>query len=99
AHTSRPLFPYTTLFRSQAPTALGRDGDLAGAAVCGMGTALGQARALELIDQRHQCARIDAHRRGDLLLNGRVPGAQAVEDAEERSEEHTSELQSPYDLG
>src|SRR5207248_6192158 len=93
-----PLFPYTTLFRSVAvelavhPRHHGR----------GRGLAL-DARAEEDLRDRHE-------ERGGNPLAGDVPHhepepslleAEVVEvsaDGAGRSEEHTSELQSPYDL-
>src|SRR5207248_9942391 len=87
-----PLFPYTTLFRSleelakrvvvAAPRGGGDDADH-----CGHGG----------LDQcRDRCGR----RGGRFLELGRIgPQMSGGCDGEQgRSEEHTSELQSPYDL-
>src|SRR5207248_7314106 len=78
------LFPYTTLFRSgEFP------GDLA----------QGQLRSAELLRDELPGAMLGELPRGFLGVRARarqrleVPAAGA-----DRSEEHTSELQSPYDL-
>src|SRR5207248_11470488 len=76
------LFPYTTLFRSPEATAL---------------------LAVMLLQDSRRHARLDEA--GDLVLlevqdRQRWDHKQIADPAlrEERSEEHTSELQSPYDL-
>src|SRR5207248_7853182 len=90
-HPSSPLFPYTTLFRSQvgveveckvAEAILPRhyQQGFHSTATCGaIGAAAGAARLLGLDRQTTRCA---------LGLAA----------SQARSEEHTSELQSPYDL-
>src|SRR5207248_11629011 len=80
-----PLFPYTTLFRSE----LGRLADALG----------GHAG-----DLRRHLGRHGPHRLAHLVERVRPPrdelfGFEPARDhVVERSEEHTSELQSPYDL-
>src|SRR2546426_7080219 len=77
------LFPYTTLFRSHAIERRQRPG--------------GPGRAL-------QHARADARDRADVLLQPAPRDPQhddreaVLQDARGRSEEHTSELQSPCNL-
>src|SRR5207248_5944988 len=71
-----PLFPYTTLFRSEPPV-------LAARSLCGPVDELGPGQEVDG----------DVLAGRDLLLEVPPPGAEPV-----RSEEHTSELQSPYDL-
>ena len=62
-------------FSGQGPSALygpapiRRDRDLASAAVLGVRPALGQAGTLELVDNGDHRARVDPHRRTDLLLD------------------------------
>src|SRR5207248_10036085 len=96
---SPPLLPYTTLFRSQTPPA----GRAAVAAIAG-GTAVGVVRGRQAAvaepDAIHRSHVQGRPRSGRHPL--RRPGAgrpvvcRLPRDA--RSEEHTSELQSPYDL-
>src|SRR5207248_10755690 len=94
---SSPLFPYTTLFRSLLPLHSDHfvEGDrLADRIVVGGGVG---ADLFELADvARLLLAR--CHQRPDLgdalLLDIEESGADG---GHQRSEEHTSELQSPYD--
>src|SRR5207248_3687721 len=93
------LFPYTTLFRSRA------DGGVAvwfaivlnGAPVSGPRLGRGPlpqtARAHVGFPRRHRLVRAAGLA---LARQGRAPGEGSPH--EHRSEEHTSELQSPYDL-
>ena len=67
----------------QEPTALGCDHNLSGAAVRGRRAALGQTPALELIDQQHHRAAIDAHRRAKLLLVCSLAGPDDVDEPEQ----------------
>src|SRR5207248_10208768 len=94
-----PLFPYTTLFRSQPAEAFPQTG---------VGDRVGQEwLTCERIDRLCRNRGGLDERVGPIRL-GRVgvfapvqPSALAANVThldEERSEEHTSELQSPYDL-
>src|SRR5207248_11717548 len=82
------LFPYTTLFRSVAISSSRDQGGALGGARRGAGACeggrLGQRRSRDRPADPH---RGEHHRNREGLAEGR-----------ERSEEHTSELQSPYDL-
>src|SRR5699024_11577589 len=71
---SAPLFPYTTLFRSQGGHAVG--------------PGLPDDRLLWC-----RCMGLHAHLTLDQLLHPRYPADRGA-----RSEEHTSELQSRFDL-
>src|SRR5438445_981383 len=75
------LFPYTTLFRSRTLRDVPADPQPRGGAACREGT-----------------SRIDSEERSDLALTHAVEVVRnfdlALEEAEPRSEEHTSELQS-----
>src|SRR5437763_9515650 len=77
--TRRPprstLFPYTTLFRSQAAEQP-------------------QRQRHARLEQRPPAQQVDR----PTLRGGHEPGARVVRDARLRSEEHTSELQSPMYL-
>src|SRR3712207_6965944 len=79
------LFPYTTLFRSRAD-ARRVDGQTPAHPLAG-----------ELVYERRQL-QLGDHRGGELPQGGDVPvgpiARLGVEDAQDRSEEHTSELQS-----
>src|SRR5207248_9869383 len=87
------LFPYTTLFRSEAQ-------DVARLLLC-VSRALGELDAAGLAATARQHLRLHDHgpaerrRRGTGLLRGHREPAFGDRN---RSEEHTSELQSPYDL-
>src|SRR5207248_9373725 len=84
-HPPRPTHsPYTTLFRSS-------DGR-AGRARHGLDRGAGAARA------QRQDARAHSHRRQALADDARGADAEGAGHRRLRSEEHTSELQSPYDL-
>src|SRR5438067_3935808 len=74
------LFPYTTLFRSQAV------GHAAG------GAARDCRRRQQLAPRRDAVGAAAASEHGDLV------GLQVVDQRHFRSEEHTSELQSRFDL-
>src|SRR5256885_8312713 len=77
------LFPYTTLFRSAAALMLGADGVLIGSRFW--------ASAEALVPPSFQAAAVAAD--GDSTIRTTV-----VDIARCRSEEHTSELQSPCNL-
>src|SRR5207249_10215093 len=90
-----PLFPYTTLFRS-----LRRDDGVAAVGDVAERAAVNERRpALERLDevgidrvlqkQGHRTVRLQVAR-----PNGRLVGGES----DDRSEEHTSELQSRFDL-
>src|SRR5207248_11363789 len=82
-----PLFPYTTLFRSPKPSRSRRTGtDHADARF------LGAQMFRENGDRRVQAHVLAAAR------NGTNRHCSRPEHSRLRSEEHTSELQSPYDL-
>src|SRR5256885_5382608 len=84
------LFPYTTLFRSESVGVVRRGGGGAGRgrrADQGGGRAGAAAAARAAVDQPD----------GAEARGGAVPQAGAA-GAEDRSEEHTSELQSPCNL-
>src|SRR5256885_5415603 len=93
--TRRPprstLFPYTTLFRSEA-LADDRALDLAGAAHDRVGARRQQqTRPLPVGEERT--------RPGELHRGlGEAPAHLGPEQLDDRSEEHTSELQSPCNL-
>src|SRR5207248_8280665 len=89
-----PLFPYTTLFRSRRHLrdARGRDVRSFGPVAVTLPGAVFAARANRRLageDARWPRLRSLPHRR--VRQQADLPGAS-------RSEEHTSELQSPYDL-
>src|SRR5437867_8586270 len=77
-----PLFPYTTLFRSGSS----RGGRARWACSCA-------AASSDPLEELDLLARGEGH-------DGLAPGRGGTDDpaAAGRSEEHTSELQSPYDL-
>src|SRR5207248_9544830 len=90
-----PLFPYTTLFRSRYGTDAVRlflmfigpwdqGGPWSTTGIDGVYRFLGRVWHLSQTD--------------DSAGAGRGAHASATADAERRSEEHTSELQSPYEL-
>src|SRR5207248_11619079 len=86
------LFPYTTLFRSLASGEAARSRRHAAAA----GFARPSVRAQ--IARTRQGYRSGA-RRGDVGILGKgYDGGRRASQGSKRSEEHTSELQSPYDL-
>src|SRR5207248_7462035 len=94
-----PLCPYTTLFRSRGDD---RQGALAVAAVDGLeevrllrlgGQSGGGSAALDIDDDQRQFGH---HRETHRFCFQREAGT-AGSGHPERSEEHTSELQSPYD--
>src|SRR5438094_2287141 len=84
------LFPYTTLFRSAAG-----DPDLRARGIA-LRPVLQRLRGVadEVEQHPEQLIRIGVD--GQPALDGADPGDRGV--GGERSEEHTSELQSPYDL-
>src|SRR5438094_7589269 len=88
-----PLFPYTTLFRSREhPRRHLGEGD----AAVRTGEALGKGdrfalRNLDLDDSVGEA-------QGGLQRVGQARAEPVLDDEPVRSEEHTSELQSPYDL-
>src|SRR5207248_9002025 len=78
------LFPYTTLFRSLGPLdSVGKARDVSGA---------GDPGSAALARVHHQDIEVESRK----VDGGREPRRAAADD--QRSEEHTSELQSPYDL-
>src|SRR5207248_11469927 len=89
-HPPRPtLFPYTTLFRSP-PDELGRTPPR------GAGADLLAPDSWSGSRPSRECASSCDRLRPAPPLQGK--GEEEAPDTEERSEEHTSELQSPYDL-
>src|SRR5207248_9289906 len=94
---SSPLFPYTTLFRS-TPERGGR--------------ALDGVAAVEQQCPSGPCVAHPSHERGEVRVAAEPPVARSerrevdvahrvgldAAGGDSRSEEHTSELQSPYDL-
>src|SRR5207248_6238597 len=88
---SSTLFPYTTLFRSVPGTTW---------LPCTDGGARGYRRTLSLRFERWLSAENNIRRRSDELRPALLRGAgRDIRCAPVgRSEEHTSELQSPYDL-
>src|SRR5207248_5733084 len=86
---SSPLFPYTTLFRSARRTAFP---DVQGARGGSVRPAIGHRLAREHAKREHQHGQA-AGQEGQR----RSPRRQAAH-RRVRSEEHTSELQSPYEL-
>src|SRR5207249_11940634 len=87
-----PLFPYTTLFRSEAHEPL-----VLGGACDDRHVRLGQRMRLHEPLQ-HGFRRDEALEIGRELLAALPIRGPAVAGAGERSEEHTSELQSRFDL-
>src|SRR5207248_7658986 len=83
---SHPLFPYTTLFRSRAH------------AVPGIGRRRGERALRARTARRGNAERLDVVGADELLRDRAIESARARADSMARSEEHTSELQSPYDL-
>src|SRR5207248_9314716 len=85
-----PLFPYTTLFRSLRGL---RRELIARASIrrehAGVGTWLERRQRLDAVGSRLS---------GHLCCARDVPGTGVRDQRVVRSEEHTSELQSPYDL-
>src|SRR4051812_4626822 len=67
----------------QAAPALRRDRDLPCAAIRGGRAALRKPGALELVDQRHHSAAIDAQRPAQLLLDRSLASADHVQDREQ----------------
>src|SRR5207248_11200185 len=96
SHAPPTLFPYTTLFRSELERNRPVPGDHIGIveSVDERATGLGDELA-EALERGQRVGRLEVDRaaigprRLDLLLAHALP---------HRSEEHTSELQSPYDL-
>src|SRR5207248_3467647 len=86
-----PLFPYTTLFRSRNLFGAGLDGRFRRAREFDFAFPLERHQTPARIVHLGQVNR--SRRYGDLLSNA----INAFHDPP-RSEEHTSELQSPYDL-
>src|SRR2546426_1410499 len=77
------LFPYTTLFRSR----------------CARRSGAGEPRALAHARPSHRCAVVrPAHREAVVQRQTRFLAARVRLREIERSEEHTSELQSPCNL-
>src|SRR5437762_10675074 len=88
---SATLFPYTTLFRSKGE-GVGRPYEL--------GEAIGKA-SRELVAQSHNVAQkrlIEGHRLDERAANNFLMFLNEQAAATGRSEEHTSELQSPMYL-
>src|SRR5207248_11205855 len=84
-----PLFPYTTLFRS-----IGRDfGQEAGVRV-----AVGIEGLRIGVELSHRYFTQDAQPLAGVVVEAVPVGAEVGFLHHDRSEEHTSELQSPYDL-
>src|SRR5438477_239599 len=87
-----PLFPYTTLFRSMTQSLLSRGGEAGEAA---------RARCLKLLLRVAELALADGNGAEALRIAQEAKPhltAGPVADAFERSEEHTSELQSHVNL-
>src|SRR5207248_6031093 len=85
------LFPYTTLFRSAPLEAHARDVEMRRGRRCdvndvGPGLAQEFGEIAEIMLDRKSLVQLTRHQR------------LAIADRHDRSEEHTSELQSPYDL-
>src|SRR5207248_10513838 len=91
------LFPYTTLFRSQAQTLAPRSRLVATGRAQ---TLYAGGRYEEAIDVCSRCLAVDPMYSFALHLRGLCHLARLERDTAvgDRSEEHTSELQSPYDL-
>src|SRR3546814_9341475 len=85
------LFPYTSLFRSQASTSSGRTGSNLHAAR-GLSLRIAISRKRERPADRGAAQNEARDRPGHR--RDRRPGTEPEQD-QERSEEHTSELQSP----
>src|SRR5207248_11053515 len=85
-----PLFPYTTLFRSVGAGGLGRAGIKTSIHVGGSLRPVRSSRVEHVTGSLPENRTIPPRRRGALVIV-KIPIAP-------RSEEHTSELQSPYDL-
>src|SRR5207248_11422842 len=93
-----PLFPYTTLFRSCKASLSLRRGQLrSGAAFCA-----GGAKILPGRETRRRRYGTAVSSRNEPTAGGRGHrsgrGFMSNTSLDSRSEEHTSELQSPYDL-
>src|SRR5207244_12819408 len=96
--SSSPLFPYTTLFRSVLRAAADDrvvDRHAARVDVLDAADDGGVERAAAGIDVEHRTA---AHGGAGGQAAGQIPGAATQDDVVARSEEHTSELQSPDHL-
>src|SRR5205823_9227742 len=88
------LFPYTTLFRSEVLHVREVVALLEGAQVV-LGERRGVERALRVEDLGHRLAdQIPAVRRRPGVVRAREVDSEARRRATDRSEEHTSELQS-----
>src|SRR5207248_5456909 len=90
-----PLFPYTTLFRSRATAILVNDCFFA------LVGSLLRPRLLRLHSgcserEHHENERFEFHDLGSSVTETRSGSHGIIHPT--RSEEHTSELQSPYDL-
>src|SRR5207248_9805272 len=86
-----PPFPYTTLFRSV-------DARRGAQVRAGARVAVHDAASVDRVDEVALVRALEQHL---LLAPGRaavVGGERHLEAVRRRSEEHTSELQSPYDL-
>src|SRR5207248_8725184 len=90
---SSPPFPYTTLFRSCLDPA----NQVLAQKQIATRSVLGGAHVVELRRDRLHHVRPSAAAAGDLLDGGDGDLVVRLEQ-ERRSEEHMSELQSPYDL-
>src|SRR5699024_12230360 len=82
------LFPYTTLFRSQVHSADGQ----------GLGQRHRRARDPRGVERREVTRQIRARQGQAVLQLGRQAALPQGLPRAERSEEHTSELQSRFDL-
>src|SRR5207249_11248899 len=86
------LFPYTTLFRSHVSNRSVRPHEPPLVLLCPtLGETLGD-------DPLHAVAILGVHARHEPVVAGGRPDWDADEAASQRSEEHTSELQSRFDL-
>src|SRR5207248_10771661 len=96
-HSTLPLFPYTTLFRSYFTS--GRWSKNITGLLAGIGLLL-LATALMLTPQNAEVLLLVARTRAYLvfLVASNALLLAAIAAFGIRSEEHTSELQSPYDL-
>src|SRR5207248_9686020 len=96
SHRTPPAFPYTTLFRSVQADPEGLLDQLAHGAQAAVAEVLVLVQVLEhgLAGQRRGLGRVVLDLGLGLLGHAQQPEAEI----KDRSEEHTSELQSPYDL-
>src|SRR5207248_5781312 len=95
-HSRPPLFPYTTLFRSSTPSSARPKGALLPDDLRFFDHESGLELTARQIEHAAAPEGDDVAAAGQLHSLDQLTGR--IDDVVQRSEEHTSELQSPYDL-